>query len=205
MNVLTEINSKMAVPILTDLRRPAQRSFPHINGLYLLLRTSGLTRVRGSGAKKLLIPDKDALDSWKKLNPTERYFTLLEAWLTRGSPEIVGEYGGTFFHEAIFKWDTLFKNITGKGLKVLGNKEAEANITYFVGTYTIGLLELFGFVSVIPAKPETGKGWQIDKIAKTPLGIALLNLLWTSFFRKRKTWIISWNSWLTGWKTRMLR
>jgi hypothetical protein len=184
MNALMEINAKMARPIETGLKRPAQRSFPHINGLYLLLRASGLTRICGVGTKKILLIDKDVYDSWKKLNQTEQYFTLLEAWLLLGSPQIIGESGGSFADEAIFKWDTLFKNIAAKGLKVFGNSEAEQNILYFVGTYTIGILELFGFISVTPVKPEPGKGWQIDKIQKTPLGIALLNLLSDKLFPK---------------------
>jgi len=186
MNALMEINAKMARPIETGLKRPAQRSFPHINGLYLLLRTSGLTKISGHGTKKILQIDKDVYDSWKKLNPTEQYCTLLEAWLLRGYSHVIGESFGSFTDEAIFKWDTLFKNISAKGLKVLGNKESEQNILYFVGTYTIGILELFGFISVTPVKPEPGKGWQIDKIQKMPLGIAMLNLLADKLFPKEE-------------------
>jgi len=184
MNALKEINAKMARPIEIGLKRPAQRSFPHINGLYLLLRASGLTRISGSATKKILHIDKDVYNSWEKLNPTEQYCTLLEAWLLRGYSHVIGESFGSFTDEAIFKWDTLFKNISGKGLKILGNTEAEQNILYFVGTYTIGILELFGFITVKPAPPEPGKGWQIDKIQKTPLGIALLNLMSDKLFPK---------------------
>ena len=40
---LLPLNQLMTNPLDAKLKRPQQKSFPHINGLYLLLRASGLT------------------------------------------------------------------------------------------------------------------------------------------------------------------
>ena len=76
MDLLSEINLKMTNPIITDLKRPSQRSYPHINALYLLLRASGLTRIRNVGKNKMMMIEQELYSSWKKLNPCEKYFTL---------------------------------------------------------------------------------------------------------------------------------
>ncbi len=39
---LLELDQRMAKPLRPRLRRPQQKSFPHINGLYLLLRATQL-------------------------------------------------------------------------------------------------------------------------------------------------------------------
>jgi len=96
LKVLAELNSRLTHPIEIDLKRPQQKSYPNIHGLYLLLRASGLSMIRGSGKKSRLMVDK-AIESWRSLNPTERYFNLLGTWLVHGSPEVLAErMGGSF-------------------------------------------------------------------------------------------------------------
>jgi hypothetical protein len=45
--------------------------------------------------------DSAVLDSWRELNPTERYFTLLETWLLRGRPDILDPDAGFYFRPPI--------------------------------------------------------------------------------------------------------
>ncbi|MBA3715491.1 MAG: hypothetical protein H0W76_24045 [Pyrinomonadaceae bacterium] len=104
MNLLAELNAQLAKPLRLGLNHPQQKCYPHINGLYLLLRASrlSLTEVR---KQTTLSPDQLALDSWRSLNATERYFTLLEAWMVRGEREIIGESHdslGSFFKCSTF-------------------------------------------------------------------------------------------------------
>lgn len=47
LKALPEINARLARPLQFGLKRPLQKSYPHINGLYLLVRASGLTRIEG--------------------------------------------------------------------------------------------------------------------------------------------------------------
>ncbi len=79
MSLLAELNSRLSRTNPVNLKRPQQKSYPYINGLYLLLRASGLSLVENRGSKQLLLLDEDALRSWHGLNMTERYFTLLGA------------------------------------------------------------------------------------------------------------------------------
>lgn len=45
IKLLPQLNQLISHPLDVKLKRPQQKSFPHINGLYLLLRASGLTQI----------------------------------------------------------------------------------------------------------------------------------------------------------------
>lgn len=85
LKVLSEVNSRLSHPIEIKLKRSVQKSYPYINGLYLLLRSSGIAQIRSQGKKQILALDAATLESWSNLNLTERYFNLLEAWLIWGN------------------------------------------------------------------------------------------------------------------------
>ncbi len=184
LRVLPEINARLARPVELGLKRPQQKSYPHIHGLYLLLRASGLTCIEGTAKKPLLVVDDAVYRVWESLNPTERYCTLLETWLLRGLPEIIGERGfsGICVPETFRRWQWFFLRIPDEGLPISGDKEAENSLRYTPGWHNLGLLDLFGLVSVRRGPPEPGKGWRIERIDRTPLGDALLALLLAEFF-----------------------
>src|SRR5438093_97815 len=55
LNAISTLNPRLRRPILLgDMKRPQLRSHPYLQGLHLLLRTSGLSRVEGVGAKARL-------------------------------------------------------------------------------------------------------------------------------------------------------
>ncbi len=182
--VLPEINARLARPFQLGLKKPLQKSYPHIHGLYLLVRASGLTCIEGTSKKPLLVVDDAVYQLWKGLNPTERYCTLLEIWLLRGHPEIIGERGRAWLPipENFREWQWFFLLIPDEGLPIAEDKEAEHSLRYRPGWHNLGLLELFGLVSVQHGLPEPGKGWCIEQTNRTPLGDALLALLQTEFF-----------------------
>jgi hypothetical protein len=113
---LPELNSRLSHPIETNLKRPQQKSYPYINGLYLLLRASGLSQVKQLGKKQTLVLDEAVLQSWTKLNLTERYFTLLEAWMILGNEEILGERYDPIGN--LMKCLRFWPRIPDKGLKL---------------------------------------------------------------------------------------
>ena len=121
---------------------------------------------------------------WDSLNPTERYCTLLETWLVRGHPEIIGERGRGWlgvpdtFHQV--QW--FVQQIPQKGLQTAGNKDAEDSLRYGPGLHNLALLELFGLVEVRHGPPEQGKGWSIETVERTSWGDALLAALHAGFF-----------------------
>jgi hypothetical protein len=181
---LPEINARLARPLQLGLKKPLQKSYPHIHGLYLLVRASGLTCVEGTTRKPLLVVDDAIYRAWEGLNPTERYGTLLETWLLRGLPEIIGERGrlGARIPETFVDWHWFFLRIPDEGMPVAGDKEVEDELHYRPGWHNLGLLELFGLISVRHGPPEPGKGWRIERINRAPLGDALLALLRARFF-----------------------
>lgn len=77
MEVLPELNRRMCDPITLALGRPTMKDYPNLAGVYVLLRVIELLRAdRGS-----VRVDEAVLARWLQLNPTEQYFSLLEAWL----------------------------------------------------------------------------------------------------------------------------
>jgi len=182
--MLPEINARLARPLQLGLKKPLQKSYPHIHGLYLLVRALGLTCVEGTSKKPLLVVDDVVYQGWKSLNPTERYCTLLEAWLLRGHPEIIGERGRSGYRipEAFSDCQWFFVRIPDEGMPIGDDEEARRLLGYWPGWHNLGLLELFGLISVQHGPPEPGKGWRIERINRTPLGDALLAMLQAEFF-----------------------
>ncbi|NDJ75049.1 MAG: plasmid pRiA4b ORF-3 family protein [Chloroflexi bacterium] len=184
LSALADINARLAHPIQLGLKRPQQKSYPHIHGLFLVARASGLTTVDGTGKQPVLVIDDDMVQQWENLNPTECYGTLLEAWLLRGKPEIVGERGRPFgmLPDNFERSASFYVRLPGDGLPVAGNRDAEEGLRYYPEWYNLGLLDLFGLIRIEHGSLEPGKGWQIEWIHRTPLGDALLALLYTEFF-----------------------
>jgi Plasmid pRiA4b ORF-3-like protein len=176
LKVLSEINSRLSHPIETKLKRPIQKSYPYINGLYLLLRSSGLAQVKSQGKKQILILDADIYESWLKLNATERYFNLLEAWLIWGNNEVLGENNDAWNN--LFRCIQVWQRIPDQGLK-FAKYENQHDISCYPGLHNIALLELFGLLVIEQGKPEDGKGWRIASLQRLPFGDALLSLLFS--------------------------
>jgi hypothetical protein len=157
------------------LKRPQLRSHPYLQGLHLLFRASGLGRVEGTGAKARLAVDPRVRESWDRLNPTEQYFTLLEAWLRMGRPDMVGERETSFglLGGCLQAW----RDLTARGRKFDIERPQEA---YVLGIsrefFQLALMDLFGLVAVeFPKKPV--QPWCPAAIRHTPFGDAMFTLL----------------------------
>lgn len=182
-HMLPEINARLTIPLRHGLTHPLQQSYPHIHGLYLLLRASGLTIVEQAAAGPLLIIDEQVHGSWETLNATERYCTLLETWLLRGNPEIIGE-GARPSYDPLDEFDKclrFFLRIPEDGLQVGGEDGSERLLRQRPGRHHLGLLELFGLIRIESGPPEQGKGWRITRVERTELGEALLARLHSEF------------------------
>ena len=181
---LAALNTRLVHPIVLGLTRPQQKSYPHINGLYLLLRASGLTFIDSTGKTPALVVDEALYDPWQALSPTERYFALLETWLLRGRPQIIGEYDSAWriIPETIGGWGYIFLQIPDAGLAIAGNPVMDDRLRFSLGWHNLGLLELFGLLDVRHGVPQPGEGWRVERIFRTPLGDALLSNLLTGFF-----------------------
>jgi hypothetical protein len=174
LKVLSELNLRLSHPIDTKLKRPVQKSYPYINGLYLLLRSSGIGQIKVQGKKQHLILDEAVLEAWSNLNLTERYFTLLEAWLIWGNNEILGERQDAWNN--LFKCIQFWARIPDQGLK-FAKYENQQDVSYYPGLHNIALLELFGLLTIKQGKAQEGKGWRIASVQRLPLGDAIFRLL----------------------------
>ena len=54
MQLLLKLNASLSMPIEILLKRPQQKSYPHINGLYLLLRATALGLIIAKGKNNIL-------------------------------------------------------------------------------------------------------------------------------------------------------
>ena len=181
LRLLPDINGQMTQPLGIDLKRPLQKSYPHINGLYYLLRITGMACLEKAGNKFKLVIDDALKNSWQNLNFTERYFTLLEAWVVRGHVEIAGEVHG-LSRSAFLDSHYFLKEVVKKEVTVNGNPDVQKSLPYVPGFFALALMELFGLISVEHAKPAAGKGWNIKRLRPTRFGDAVINLL-AGYFR----------------------
>lgn len=177
--VLADVNDGLAHPIEVRLQRPQLKSYPHIRGLYLLLRATGLGQVQGTASKPALALNDELLGLWRDLNPTERYFCLLETWLLRGDAEILGERS---HHDPFLElWRSclgLLDAIPPDGLDAHEDGGAGYYLRYVPGPTGIALLELFGMLVVERGTPQEGQGWQIARLYRTQIGEAVFALLY---------------------------
>jgi hypothetical protein len=183
---LSKINDQLVQPVKLGLKRPQQRSFPSVHGLYLLLRASGLTYIDSTGKTPKLVVGESVYESWSGLNPTERYCVLLDAWLLRGRPEIIREHGRRGLIPENFQEAAMFYvGLPGDDVSVAGNRHIEEKIRFDPGLYNVALMDLFGIIRAEQGKTIPGQGWQIARIHRTPFGTALLTVLYTDFFEKQ--------------------
>ena len=175
---LEKLNAAMTRPVAHQLKRPQQRSFPLLNGLFLLLRTTGLGIGIGVPPSGKLALDPEMLMMWRQLNPTEQYFTLLENWLVHSSAETLGERD---------RWtDGCRNSFTGMCNRfgrqaVMSIKDSKYHYEIVTGTMdslTISLMDAFGWVSTEYQPPSEGQTQQLSRVELLPFGEAMRDV-WT--------------------------
>ncbi|MBK1723614.1 IS1096 element passenger TnpR family protein [Thiocystis violacea] len=173
MKTLESINQRLTHPLELGLKRAMQKSYPHINGLYLVLRATGLAWIDTASKKPRLHLDPLVLASWCSLNAAERYFALLKAWWGRSSEEMIGErasWGG----DASMRVVTFLKRLPNTGHLTFETPQHADWLRYSPGLHHLALLELFGLLDLRAMPPEKGKGWLPERVELTEWGRALL-------------------------------
>lgn len=175
-DVLVELDARMARPLRLRMKRPQQRSYSHLNGLYLLLRATQLAVPKGVGKTSgRLVLDPAVRDSWRSLNLTEQYLNLLEAWLLHARLSMLGErdsgWSRQMTHEVMHVWN----RIGEKGVQV------RDRFTFYGVTShcMLALMELFGLADVERGEPAEGESWQVLAARRTPFGEAIFDTVLT--------------------------
>ena len=171
MKVLVQLNQQLAEPLEIDLQRPQQKSYPSINGLYLLLRTTGMGKIIKQGKKNRLKIDSAIAKQWLAMNPVEQYLNLFEAWLVVANEEILGERE-TYMNEG-FKCLQYWLKMPPEG-EQFPDYRTQANLKYYPEFHNLALMKLFGLVEAEYGKPE-GKGWRVTSVKQTAWGKALIH------------------------------
>jgi hypothetical protein len=170
------LDARLTRPLRLELKRPQLRSHPYLQGLHLLLRASGLGRVEGVGAKAHLVLDPAMLAQWDRLNPTEQYFTLLEAWLLIGRPEMVGDRGSAF-EDLLLRCLLTWQRLPARGARF---DVARPQQVYVVGIgrdfYQLALMDLFGLLAVVQPSPPV-RTWCPAGLWHRPFGDAVFTML----------------------------
>jgi hypothetical protein len=165
------LDPKLSRPLNLDLKRPQLRSHPYLQGLHLLLRASGLVQAEGKGDKARLVQAPEALARWNDMSPTERYFSLLEAWLLVARSEMVGM--DRSFH------DSLLLSVQQMGNSLLHARDRHSRLGALHSlreSCQIALVDLFGLVRL--KGRLTASIYDSDVRGEaTPFGTALLRLL----------------------------
>jgi len=169
---LEPLNQLLRQPVRHGLTRPMQKSLPPLNGLFLLLRASGITAVATTRKKARLVANEPVLASWHALNPTEKYFMLLESWLLRGSGEIVGERYSS--NMSMMQWVHFFAGVPAGGVRAANDSDIIDRFRYWPGLHNLALMDLFGFAQIEQGRPVAREGWPIKTVKTTPLGWAML-------------------------------
>jgi hypothetical protein len=170
---LETINRSLTHPLELGLKRAVQKSYPPINGLYLLLRATGLALIDESLKKPRIKLDSQLMESWRSLNAAERYFALLEAWWGRATEEIIGERGEGG-GEILAKTIAFFERFPKTGILTLKAPQDAERFRYRPGLYNLALLELFGLLEIRLGSLAGGRAWQPELMRMTDWGKALL-------------------------------
>lgn len=186
---LEAINKQLHRPIRVALKRPQQKSYPPILGLYLLLHASGLTQVDETGSRPQMFIEENMYAQWQKLNPVEQFGYLLEAWLLRGHIDSVGAGYSPRFQSIPRNFEDVVRfylRIPEEGLQVTGDRDVENWLHIIPKWHNLGLMLEFGMIRVEDSEPEPGNGWKIERIYRTDVGDAMLAILYSDFFSNRE-------------------
>jgi hypothetical protein len=165
---LPELNSLLTYPVPIGLSRGRQASYPHVDGLHLLLRFSRLGRIDRSRSTPRMVLDTAMLAKWQLLNPTEQYFSLLERWwhLADGENDLWGSAAGRF---AEYRYDFLKRKRPHSGAS---KQESPDPLSYLLGSRQIALMQLFGLLDIESEAAVVGRGWKIKRMAATRWGLS---------------------------------
>jgi Plasmid pRiA4b ORF-3-like protein len=173
MTDLPSLNKILSNPQTTGLSRPQQKAFPYINCLFLLLRLSSLSFVKKEKTKSVIQINIPVLDSWRQLKPVEQYGHLLTYLCHPKANTIIGERSMNLLEN--IQW--LHKD-KKRILEYINNRTIHSFTAYHLAA-----LELFGMLSIKPAAPKEGTGWNFQKVTTTPFGDDMFKLIPNALYK----------------------
>ncbi|MDO9142300.1 MAG: hypothetical protein Q7U38_18435, partial [Methylobacter sp.] len=199
-NTLPALNQILTHPLDVKLTRPQQKSFPHLNALYLLLRSSGLAYIAAYNKKPKLMLNEEVFTNWKKLTPTECYFSLLKAFITQATEGIIGERGddrGDCFRQCVMFFQYKLSKVTDI------DRNNRYSLRFSPGLHNLALMELFGFITT-ECDANEKENWPLSSIKATDWGRTLLNY-YDIDEDEPDAWEAEIKKYIPAWKKRLLQ
>jgi len=177
IDCLPELNRRTSYPIQPGLKRALLRDYPNVAGTFILLRVMDLLQARGNR----LVVWPAALEFWRRLNPTEQYFALLEALLFQAQTSVLGgeirrqdaqEFRTTvvFLGQLSDRWRNFNHYESARDLGLSGQ----------IPPWYLFLLQQFGLVEIRPVplaeqkrRDWGGRGWLVGGARLTTWGTAM--------------------------------
>jgi hypothetical protein len=170
--VLPELNRRLSQPIELKLQRVLLKDYPNIGGPFALLRVMDLARVD----REHLFLNPGTLEIWSFLNPTEKYFALMEAWLIHLDGSTLGENRSVTDSQFHDNFSFLEKHVSNQW----ENFDEYVHLSRWRGlsTWNTQLQSRFGWID-LKARPLEGRrystaGWIMGQARRTPWGAAVL-------------------------------
>jgi hypothetical protein len=163
---LPALNAQLSEPAAIGLARGRQTSYPHLDGLHMLLRQTRLGRLDASKSVPRMVLDHEMRERWAALNPTERYFALLNAWWNPADANT--EWAAT--QMADYRLNLLELHQPGGATKAKYPSQIDG-LFHLVGMKHVGLAQMFGMVVIKQETAAPGAGWKIARMTATPWGL----------------------------------
>jgi len=157
-----------------EAERPGTKSKlgPNIAGLYVLLRVGGFLSMAG----RTLRIEPETLRYWSALNPTERYFGLLEAWLIHAHDDVLGP-GARSYAGGQFSENLRFLTRLSTSSWTAFREYCHISRIDAVSTWNTHLQVAFGLIEVkerpLAGRQTEARGWLMEKARRTPWGEAV--------------------------------
>ncbi|PSQ97778.1 MAG: hypothetical protein BRD55_01160 [Bacteroidetes bacterium SW_9_63_38] len=170
---LPDINEQLSHSLTTEYERLTQKAFPTVAGLNLLLRAAGLVRIDRTGSHPRMRLTDPVVASWRDLNPTEQYMSLLEAWLNRADEDAIFETSGRSPISGLVEMLTFIQDIPPTGWAPTDD-DLDSMMRYQPGYAGLALMWLFGLVDLEHRGTAAGEPWRVDRIEPPAFGKTLL-------------------------------
>jgi hypothetical protein len=173
--VIPALNSLMSKPLFLKLKREQQISYPHINGLYLLARASGLLQIKANQSKRHLVINEIVRNAWNELNDTEKYFNLMQTWFFRSDDRLINR-DRYLRHDVLEDVLTFCTKRLEEPLRYKNLVDQRYGL-YPIKIHDVALLEMFALIDVIDNKTVDVTAWTISQISITKSGEQFVSLL----------------------------
>ncbi len=177
-HALPELNRRLSQPVEINLQRHQLRTFPNIAGPYILLRVMGLVRTQPGRVRV----GENEMAAWSGLNLTERYFSLMEAWLLCAEDSVLSSKRGARMTDQPSQLLRFLETEVSSAWRTYHEWIHMVDFGEHIRDWNAQLMARFGLIelqarSLESPRPPGNRGWIMEKARLTPWGGAAREVL----------------------------